>query len=99
MTLQPKFSPPSHENADTHANASGRTPGRRGDGPALLRDVAGVVRSVEVTTVLGSLVGAEIGLYIRAERGRVVGEYMKQRGASHATQPRRRLDNSASSRW
>ena len=38
--------------------------------------------SVEVTTVPESLVGAEIGLYIRAERGRVVGEYMKQRGAS-----------------
>lgn len=74
MTLQPKFSPPSHENADTHADASGRTPGRRGDGPALLRDVSGVVRSVEVTTVPESLVGAEIGLYIRAERGRVVGD-------------------------
>jgi tRNA nucleotidyltransferase (CCA-adding enzyme) len=62
------------------ADALGRTPGRRGDGPALLRDVAGVVRSVEVTTVPGSLVGAEIGLYLRAERGRVVGEYMKRRG-------------------
>jgi hypothetical protein len=66
------------------ADALGRKPGRRGDGPALLRDVAGVVRGVEVTTVPESLVGAEIGLYIRAERGRVVGEYMKRRGL-HAT--------------
>lgn len=66
------------------ADALGRTPGRRGDGPALLRDVAGVVRSVGVTAVPESLVGAEIGLYIRAERGSVVGEYMKRKGL-HAT--------------
>ena len=62
------------------ADALGRVPKKRGDGPDLLREIARVVRTFEVPSVPESLVGAEIGLYIRAERGRLLGEYLKRRG-------------------
>lgn len=62
------------------ADALGRLPKKRGDGPDLLREIARVVRTFEVPSVPESLVGAEIGLYIRAERGRLLGEYLKRRG-------------------
>lgn len=61
------------------ADALGRLPAKSGDGPALMRELIPVVRGATIGQPSESLVGPEIGLWIRAERGRVVAEYMKAR--------------------
>ena len=59
------------------ADGLGRIPSKSSNGPALLRRLAPVVRDAEIGTIPESLVGADIGLHIRAVRAAAIAKHMK----------------------
>jgi tRNA nucleotidyltransferase (CCA-adding enzyme) len=54
------------------ADGLGRIPPSQGDGPALLRRLAKVVREAEIGSIPKSLIGEQIGLHIRARRAAAI---------------------------
>ncbi len=59
------------------ADGLGRVPSKSSDGPALLRRLAPIVRDAEIGPIPESLVGADIGLHIRAVRAAAIAKHMK----------------------
>jgi len=59
------------------ADGLGRVPSKPSGGPALLRRLAPIVRNAEIGVIPESLVGADIGLHIRAVRATAIAKHMK----------------------
>jgi len=59
------------------ADGLGRVPSKSSEGPALLRQLAPVVRDAEIGAIPESLVGADIGLHIRAVRAAAIAKHMR----------------------
>lgn len=69
--------------AVAEADGLGRIPSKTSGGPALLRELALVVRNCNIGAIPESLVGADIGLHIRAVRASAIQEYSRRKSNNH----------------